>query len=120
MQMKLKVVQNRDSRNRSQQFLKKGMPVLMSDGWAGKIAFVADGFTHCDEDGPNLHCTGRAVKLSSLKVSRGIVTINWASRSNSTRNTRKSVRLPNEQHRAVVVDLDRAKLEREWKDAPED
>lgn len=119
--MKLKVVQNRDSRNRSQQFLKKGMPVLMSDGWAGKIAFVADGFMHCDEDGPNPHCTGRAVKLSSLKISRGIVTVNWASRSNNTRNTRKGSTRPSSSNAApVVVDLNRARLAREWRDAPED
>ena len=97
--------------------LKKGMPVAMTDGWTGKVAFVTDDLVHCDEDGPNPHCTGRAVELSSVTIDRGSVTVNWnpVARSNKTRRSP----IAGKKRRAVVVDLNRAILAREWRDAPE-
>jgi hypothetical protein len=97
--------------------LKRGMPVVMSDGWTGKVTHVADGLMHCEKDGPNPHWTGRAVKRGCLKIKDGKVMADWSPVRSGPTKVSKTNR---EQRRAVVVDLGRARLEAEWKYAPED
>ena len=93
--------------------LRQGMSVLMDDGWRGRV----------DEDhGDFIVCTGidgdpmvnyRAFSRRLLTVSVGKALVNWKSGATASRPTVRERRPP-----AIVFDLERARLDREWESAP--
>jgi hypothetical protein len=100
--------------------LNMGMPVQMSDGWRGKVEQDCGDFVVCLRDGarPDAHWSGagyRLISRRSMTINGEKVTFDWrstatASRPNADRERRQ---------RDVVVYLERARLEREWKSAPD-
>lgn len=92
--------------------LRRGMPVKMKDGRTGKVAFLAGADVHVDLDGPNPHCTGIVVRRADVRTKDGAVVGDLAGAQLNSKASRQQSR--------VVVDLKRARLEAEWKCAPED
>lgn len=91
---------------------KKGMRVVMNDGWEGTVRSVAGGFIDCDPHGPNPHLAGRTVSLSSATLGRdGTITVDW--KSMPKRGRRGAADL-----NALVAERKRARLVAQWNDAP--
>src|SRR5258708_2319280 len=97
--------------------LKKGMAVAMNDGWCGYVHLIDGDSVICIQNGerPNDWLKGYrgfSRRLMSINGTKAIV--DWksatASRSTVNREQRSS---------AAVVDLERARLEREWQSAPD-
>jgi hypothetical protein len=84
------------------------MAVLMTDGWRGKIAELCSDFAACLADGqrpdPNWAGDYRLVSLRSFSIENSATKVKW-----------KAGHQPNP-HKppAPVVDLARARIEREW------
>lgn len=97
--------------------LSKGMPVQMDDGWRGRVEMDHGACIVCIVDGerPSDWLRGyRAFSRRLLTVSVGKAIVNWKSGGTSPRSKTRVAR----QQTAVVLDLDRARIEREWQDAP--
>jgi hypothetical protein len=97
--------------------LSKGMSVQMDDGWRGRVETDHGDCIICIADGerPNDYLRGyRAFARRLLTVSGSKAMVNWKSGATASRSTTRVRRPP-----ASVIDLDRARIEREWQSAPE-
>ena len=96
--------------------LSKGMSVLMDDGWRGRVEMDHGEYIICIADGerPNDHLRGfRAFARRLLTVSGDKAAVNWKSGATASRPIVRERRPP-----AVVIDLERARRDREWESAP--
>jgi hypothetical protein len=100
--------------------LKKGTPVTMNDGWRGVFMNVTDDVMYCDLAGPNPHWTGRSIKMSFVTIDKGKVTADWklSTLLSSILATVSTSTVDREQRR--MADLNRMRLDREWKAVSED
>ena len=97
--------------------LSKGMSVQMDDGWRGRVEKDQGDFIICIADGerPNDWLRGyRAFARRLMTVSGSKAMVNWKSGATASRPAIRERRAA-----AVVIDLDRARIEREWQSAPE-
>lgn len=97
--------------------LKPGMRVEMDDGWVGKVFRVDGDLVDCSRDGPNPHFTGRVVSLASVTIDRGGAKVNWKSKPPTVGQRRRGVAADLDKLLAVRA-ANRARLRREWNDAP--
>jgi hypothetical protein len=101
----------------------RGMAVTMSDGWSGKVQEAGGGIIACVGNGerrPNDHWVGdyRLVGPSSIRIVGGKAMASWkavaASKPFGDQKSKSQAAIPKLPGRGVVVDLARARLEREW------
>jgi hypothetical protein len=97
--------------------LSKGMPVQMDDGWRGRVDEDHGGFIVCTGIDGDPMVNYRAFSRRLLTVSVGKALVNWKSVAALHARPRSKTRVARQQT-AVVLDLDRARIEREWQDAP--
>jgi hypothetical protein len=100
--------------------LTRGMTVHMSDGWRGKVDQDCGDFVVCLRDGArsDAHWSGagyRLISRRSMTINGEKATFDWGSTATASRPTADRER----RHRDVVVYLERARLDREWKSAPD-
>ena len=96
--------------------LNKGMSVMMDDGWRGRVELDNGEHIVCIAEGevPNNWLRGyRAFNRRLLTVSGNKAMVNWRSGATASRPTVRERRPP-----AVVIDLERARLDLEWESAP--
>jgi hypothetical protein len=100
--------------------LNKGMAVSMNGGWRGKVEQDCGEFVVCIRDGerPDAHWAGAGYRLvgrRSMTISDNKATVDLKSTATASRPTADRARRQGD----VVVFLERARIEREWKSAPE-
>lgn len=130
---KIMVLGKNDGASLDAMRLRRGMPVRLKDGRTGKVRSLAGGDVHIDVDGPNIHLTGVVVKRATVRIKDGTVICDLAARLGpkvSIENGEVIVRLPDARmgtktskpngEQSRVVDPGRARLEAEWRNAPED
>lgn len=96
--------------------LSKGMPVAMDDGWRGKVESCDGETVVCIVNGerPNDYLRGyRSFSVRRVTISDSKAAVDWKSPATAFSVDQKPAPSP-------VVDLSRARREREWESAPEE